>query len=159
MVTGETQEIKKKETLVRFSIISYKTRLIGLDCICCWTISTNWDHCAVWECDFWKRNTFFNVDHILSLTVRAKTFLPALLFRCAATAEGLMYFWSRIWLLSLPYWNNSIFTPTVFMWKLWCILKLHLNLRSSKVHGPIEIQKVLTLFWALKKPRYRRTAL
>mgnify|MGYP007015787668 CR=1 FL=1 len=27
MVTGETQEIKKKETLVRFSIISYKTRL------------------------------------------------------------------------------------------------------------------------------------
>ena len=27
MVTSEAQEIKKQETLVRFSIISYKTRL------------------------------------------------------------------------------------------------------------------------------------
>ena len=76
----------------------------------------------VWECDFWKRDTFFNVDHILSLTVWAKIFLPALLSRCAATgtnlSEGLMYFWCRIWILSLPYGNKSIFTPTVFMWKL-----------------------------------------
>ena len=31
MVTSEAQEIKKQETLVRFSIISYKTRLRVLD--------------------------------------------------------------------------------------------------------------------------------
>ena len=33
MVTSEAQEIKKQEVLVRFSIISYKTRLSVIDVV------------------------------------------------------------------------------------------------------------------------------
>ena len=49
MVTSETQEIKKQETLVRFSIISYKTRLsvkprFEYICIIVYPLQSNSNH-------------------------------------------------------------------------------------------------------------------
>ena len=50
MATSEAKEIKKQETLVRFSIISYKTRLRVL--------------CSITYCSVWSQLTFYFIFQV-----------------------------------------------------------------------------------------------
>ena len=63
MATSEAQEIKKQKTLVRFSIISYKTRLLVVDNTC----RSYEGHEIKHQKNPWEMGTFINTSKKVSI--------------------------------------------------------------------------------------------